>query len=133
MVKLTNENGKCIWIYGTTSVNYKNAAMRLTGIKRQCKKLDMVIAAMANQALETAIMAGYTSLYSVEDNKGKNRKDIVVNVALPSCLSDAVAKVKDVQLSYGFSFQQYKSNTDEPSIGETPKGVCYKQTKKQKS
>jgi hypothetical protein len=104
MVKLMNESGKCVWIYGTTSVNYKNSAMRISGHKRMCPKLELIIKAMAMQALETAIMSGYTLLHSVEKEAGVNRKDVIINVELPSCLRDAVNKVIEVQSSYNFKF-----------------------------
>lgn len=104
MVKLMNESGKCVWVYGTTSINYKRNAMKISGIKRMCPKLQIIIKAMAMQALESAISAGYTTLYSVENGKDINRQDVIVNISLPACLSDAIDLVLNTQKTHTIDF-----------------------------
>ena len=101
MIKLKNAEGKCQFIWGTTGLNYKHEAMKATGKTKMCKTVKNTIAAMAMQALETALLCGYDQLYSVDD---ANRMDKVVNVQLPACISDAKSIILKICLENGRAF-----------------------------
>ncbi len=101
MIKLRNDENKCIWIYGTTGRTYIAAAKKATGKSKMCPAVRRVMAVLAEQALETAITAGYTQLYTVES---LNMSDVVVNISLPACLYDAINVVKSVCSNNGVNF-----------------------------
>ena len=100
MVKLMNDSGGCAWVYGTKSIAYKQKAMAVSGLKRMCPRLQVIMGAMALQALESTLLAGYNILYSVENGQDVNRQDVIINIKLPACISEAINTVK----KYSFDF-----------------------------
>ena len=104
MIKLMDASGKCAWIYGTKSISYKNKAMAISGIKKNGQELQNIIKAMAMQALESTILAGYNILYSIENGHDVNRQDVIVNIKLPACISDAIKVILATQKTYSLEF-----------------------------
>jgi hypothetical protein len=104
MIKLKNAEGKYQWVYGTTGLNYSNAAKKATNKTRMCKTVNNAIKACAYAYLDATLMAGYNTLYSVESGNGYDRKDVIVNIALPACITDAVKIIEDTCRQYGARF-----------------------------
>jgi len=101
MLKLQNRDNKYQWVYGTTGATYAHTAKQATGKTRMCKAVKQAMAACAHSYLEASLMAGYNTLYSVEDS---NRKDIIVNIPLPPAIHEAVKVIEATCKQYGRNF-----------------------------
>lgn len=94
IIKLTNDQGRVVWLAGDKACATLNAAKLATGKSRDCKTVRRAAKVIVTAKIKTAIECGYCTLIEIEDD---SRMGAAVNIPLEAEGADTIKALHNTQ------------------------------------